>query len=138
MSENMTTPGEVDARVAEEVMGYTFHQNHSAACGGIRQVEARPPGGEVLLDDGVQVGHAARFGAWTIRSVPAYSTDPAADYSVLVKVRETWDSLRLTKFSRALETLWEIDCSSFSFIRYKPGDYSRAALAALAAKEPKP
>ena len=66
-----------------------------------------------------------------------YSTDPAADYSVLVKVRETWDADARELFLEALQDVM-IERSSVTkgiglawLAMYRPGDYSRAALAAL-------
>lgn len=68
------------------------------------------------------------------------STDPAADYEVLVKVRETWEPLKVCDFRDALTLAWarafEARRQSGTIIivsgpnQYQPGDYSRAALAA--------
>ena len=55
------------------------------------------------------------------------STDPAADYSVLVKVREAWGADATGKFVDALVELWHFPTP----LMYRPGDYAKAALTAL-------
>lgn len=80
----------------------------------------------------------------TQQRFPKYTTDPAADYSVLVKVRETWDQMRLLYFGAALDDLWarlhkmplgcEMRQCGMRQLTYQPGDYSRAALAVLKAE----
>lgn len=85
-------------------------------------------------------------------SIPPYSSDIAADYSVLVKVRETWDradeankpgnetNYRVLhgSFHLALQRIWkEREDKNKSgewtpwWSMYQPGDFSRAALASL-------
>lgn len=67
--------------------------------------------------------------------VPKYTTDPAADYSVLVRVRETWSDEKQKRFAEALGLVaffregkfYQIAC-----LNYRPGDYSLAALKVLA------
>jgi hypothetical protein len=73
---------------------------------------------------------------------PAYTSDASADYSVLAKVRETWDDVDLFNFGSALAGLWrrlnelplgcEMRKCGMQHLMYEPGDYSRAALAVLA------
>lgn len=80
--------------------------------------------------------------AWTDTCrVDEFHKDPAADYSVLVKVLETWTPEALIAFRTALRELWasrddpHFKVNEFVVLdggRYEPGDYSRAALAALA------
>lgn len=70
--------------------------------------------------------------------MPAYTTDPAADYFVLRHVREKWcadDYPRIDDFRtfcEELKTLWwprsRVTMHYGLFTLYQPGDYSRAAL----------
>lgn len=71
-----------------------------------------------------------------------YTRDIAADYSVLVRVRETWDIYQRQRFGLALlksfeDRLWD-DTRGHSVheacAQYQPGDYSLAALSALGEK----
>ena len=78
--------------------------------------------------------------------VPNYTSDAAADYAVLCKVRETWDEPMQDKWHVELQNVW-MDrrggpmliaftaggpmLIAFTAIDYLPGDYSKAALAAL-------
>lgn len=69
--------------------------------------------------------------------VARYTTDPAADYSVLVHVRENWDWEAQQKFAYCLDQrvymARQIKLRSQipRTLIYQPGDYSRAALQAL-------
>lgn len=77
--------------------------------------------------------------------LPAYTTDAAADFEVLKRVRETWkpwqvcavrDEMTMTFERRAwekqkageLDTIWGLT-------QYLPGDWSRAALSVLKANK---
>lgn len=66
---------------------------------------------------------------WDAIDPPPYSTDPSADYEVLVLVRENWGA-EVGTFSAILSRLWfdRGDYPSDSPTQYQPGDYSRAAL----------
>lgn len=69
--------------------------------------------------------------------VPDFLTDVEADYSVLCRVRETWDGTRITAFARALDDIWRERsggrdvCIGFPNLNYVTGDWSKSALAAL-------
>lgn len=85
------------------------------------------------------------FTGYQKENLPAYTSDPAADYQVLVKVRETWDDMDMNEFSRQvckqckirLGTDYVTDGTVWIFLQgYTPGAYSRAALAVLKAKQP--
>jgi hypothetical protein len=79
---------------------------------------------------------------------PSYSTDPAADYEVLVKVRETWQGLNRMWFNVKLKGILQQhsledpllgredteDVPLWDEGQYRPGDYSHAALLALGVK----
>lgn len=75
--------------------------------------------------------------------LPRYTTDAAADYLVLCRVRETWDQKRQARFSRELmygiwfgrRERWGTNDPE-NCIEYRPGDYSHAAYLAL--QEPHP
>ncbi len=134
------TDQEINQRVAVEVMGWAWHTDaadrrnpegervyHFAAPHYLApsfwkqptQIEGEPPPqkpGRV---------HHVCYGP------PNYTTDIAADYSVLVKVRETWDSEATGRFVDALIALWHFPTP----IQYRPGDYSKAALKALSPQE---
>lgn len=66
-----------------------------------------------------------------------FSTNAAADYAVLVRVRETWEQVALERFVHWLDTLFHLHRMEAKgngnerCIYYLPGDYSIAALAAL-------
>lgn len=65
-------------------------------------------------------------------SVPHYTTDAAADYLVLVHVRESWDQEKRHLFEVNLEGIWLKRNRWYTTpVWYEPGDYSRAALAVL-------
>lgn len=101
------TNREIDALVAEKVMGYRFVQNRSHS--GIRQVEAILPTrlNEPILTNAVPVDHSAWDGAWQIGSVPAYSTDIAAAWTVVEKMRERGLWAKITSpFSPEDMTYW--------------------------------
>lgn len=72
------------------------------------------------------------------RRDPRFSTDPADDYLVLVKVRETWDDKQISAFANIAEEVWCHRSNAGSIydwtILYEVGDWSRAAKAALDAK----
>lgn len=133
----MTTDRATDARVAEKVMGWqrwekpgehgpeVFHPNTARALERMGYVRTNKP-----LADGAECG-------------PAYTSDPAADLSVLEHVRTTWDLPALTQFVAALSGIyaerWRADSNRVSpsnpaiehTMYHRVGDYSRAALAAL-------
>jgi hypothetical protein len=86
--------------------------------------------------------HISEFSSFTCDAarepVPNYTTDPAADYLVLEKVRETWDTETLEAFAHGLYATWvERDPkqhefkSSVVWLPYQPGDYSHSAFLAL-------
>ncbi len=70
-------------------------------------------------------------------TVPRYSTDPAADYAVLEKVRTTWSPVQRQQFADALWELWQgragrgIESSLAVPTVYAPGDYALASLLAF-------
>jgi hypothetical protein len=75
-----------------------------------------------------------------LKSVPEYTTDPAADYEVLKRVRETWEDT--SDFHHALSEIW-----GFRHFRtkhmlwvnpllYEPGDWAHAAYLALSPPAP--
>ena len=69
--------------------------------------------------------------------MPEYSTDPSADYEVLVFVRENWEEAKRLSFGLQLSSILDDRWGANDFgdvetagYYYQPGDYSRAALAA--------
>lgn len=76
-----------------------------------------------------------RDAAGELRVLPAYSTDIAADYSVLVHIRDAWSANQLKNFRAHLWKTWDARHRGLMVLKselsYEPGDYSRAALAAL-------
>ena len=93
------TDRERDAAVAELVMGW------------------KPVGESYSYEHGGQYFWLDERGKPTWRA-DAFSTDPAADYEVLVKVREEWGEKSVMLFRRYLKGPSD----------YVKGDYARAAL----------
>lgn len=106
-----TDARELDARVAEKVMGKRVDPD-DCGCTDCLTGESLHPG-----------------------QVPDYLTDASADYEVLRHVRETWDARRLRRFSANLQAMWfdrQRDADeSYPVVAYLPGDYARAALAVM-------
>lgn len=102
----------LDARVARLIMGWRPRI--------VRDRSAAPSNGSPGLD------------------VPRYTSDPAADYEVLRRVRETWSYALNVEFARQLERTWKDHLytgvartfSSWACC-YQPGDYARTALKTL-------
>jgi hypothetical protein len=85
--------------------------------------------------------------------MPAYTSDAAADYSVLEKLRNEWatpdwDGPRFWLFEKELRRILEERAAYYEdgekpertgwvewYAQYEPGDYSRAALAVLKDKQ---
>lgn len=102
----------LDARVARLIMGWRPRI--------VRDWPATSPNGNSGLD------------------VPRYTSDPAADYEVLKRVRGTWSYALNVEFARQLERMWKDRLYAgatgpFSnwACCYQPGDYARAALKTL-------
>lgn len=131
---------ELDAEVAREVMGWRIFQTGNA--GKVLWHESRGEWGNPPAQPTTEPHDPIRDHHWAVY-VPEYTTDAADDYSVLVKVRETWDHDQLQEFARLLYDAANdregarfpegydghmdfVGCGVF----YKPGDFSRAALAA--------
>ena len=72
-------------------------------------------------------------------AVPHYSTCPRDDYSVLVKVRTDWVYSQRAAFTEQLDLILRtripltngVEAYPNRLLRYEPGDYSKAALAAM-------
>jgi len=67
--------------------------------------------------------------------VPLYSTDAAADYEILNKVRETWSKERIWSFYQHLHDVWgmRVNCGMQAYpngdelvMLYEPGDYLKS------------
>lgn len=134
MSTETRAGRELDVAVAERVMGWPVirasapnHHNRPAV---VLYAEPETP------DDVLAVAYDER--SWEFKP----STDPAADYSVLVKVRETFTCQQFAAMLAALQQGWAnrfaqrqgvmpTDHPERLCMLYEPGDYARAALAAL-------
>ena len=74
---------------------------------------------------------------WKEVEPPRHFFNPAHDYAVLVRVRETWDVLARDHFAARLDRIWKDRRESdegdpgFRGMYYTVGDYSLAALLAL-------
>ena len=106
---------ELNACVAEKVMGWHVHHRNTVHWTDSDKFEYRVRG---------------IVGEWSP------STDPAADYEVLKVVRE-WRGGKRRAFGDALWAIWQTRwvnaaCPSTAAILYQPGDYSRAAMKAVA------
>ena len=107
---------EIDALVAEKVMGWSAIEEVSPALPFIGQPPERDEPGFY---------------------VPAFTTDPRSDYDVLCKVREKWEGQQQGDFALAVYTIWHsrqatsLMAFAWPALLYEPGDYSIAALKAL-------
>jgi hypothetical protein len=151
MSDQLTTasktweemaPRERDAAVAREVIGLSHVMHGLDPMDGWATVpEINPiPYDPRMADRGCIEGwyHRTEDG-WS--HVPHYSTSAAADYAVLKHVRETWGlSAQCDKawaFQNRLQEMWlarrpgVLAPPYIVACLYEPGDWSRAALAAL-------
>lgn len=117
-------PRERDARVAELVMGW-------------RDIAPREIRGYGCPDQVMLFGVAPDDPLSNL--VPHYSTDIAADYVVLEKVRADWGEERIAVFASCLRDVWDTRPSACRLIcnggdlplAYRAGDYALAALASL-------
>ena len=66
--------------------------------------------------------------------MPNYTSDVAADYTVLEKVR-TWNTAKQEMFVRMLALLHGEENTDGFALLYQPGDYAKAALATLKSYE---
>lgn len=113
----------LDARVARRIMGWKPHIVQE------RRSNTRADAANPMIPD-----------------VPWYTSDPAADYEVLKRVRATWSPALNVEFARQLERIWKdrfyagmtLPLLSSWVCCYQPGDYSRAALRALDAEAQRP
>lgn len=85
----------------------------------------------VIGRDELETGPCTWVDGWGPLAVPDYTTDPFDDYLVLKHVRETWGWEQKSNFSDALQLLWSREGTHAWWLKYEPGDYSRAALKAL-------
>lgn len=135
----------LDAEVAEKVMGW---ERWTCSDYGYREADLFKDA--THLTTWRKVGPEIPLGEHAEAMVPRYSTDIAADYEVLKHVRETWEPTAFAAFMAALRHIHHDRIAAFtrarkwnayrdgnrSEVMYEPGDYSRAALAALATLAP--
>lgn len=105
---------EIDGYVAEEVFDWDRWR-----VWGLHQDDSLDDEGEVPV----------RSAASVRSEVPHYSASVEADYTVLEHVREHWESGLVLVYRVQLYRIWR-EHGGGAFC-YQPGDYSRAALAAL-------
>jgi len=132
-------PRERDAWIAEHVMGFVAYYGLDAYDG--KQDTHSPyclwgtPEYIASWSDMFGESSAPNGCEPTYASLPHYTTDPAADYSVLEKVRDTWgDStgFQTDRFIECLEFIWGMThWGEANPIAYQPGDYSHAAFLAM-------
>lgn len=109
-----------DELIAERVMGWKRHKMYANY------------NGEWMLPDG-SIKHYC--------FTPKFTTDIAADYMVLERVRETWSVTQEREFESSLFVIWDERSSSrektqnvswpIHAVLYIPGDYALAALLTL-------
>jgi hypothetical protein len=126
----MATDREADAKVAELVMGFT-------------RTPVRVKGSTNYGDCWLQPDAPEIDGQWTAHELHVYyaprfyTTDPAADYQVLAHVREKWGAEHHCAMRDELKMAWERRAHDsdkaevWGPTQYRPGDYSRAALAVI-------
>lgn len=106
---------ELDAKVAEKVMGWTpLHDAPSEAWR--------------TQDNEVRTSEPTSFRRFS----PSQSCD--SDNEVLKHVRENWDARQMREFQVHLASIWASEDEHDPWLlgaKYRPGDYSRAALKAL-------
>jgi hypothetical protein len=117
---------EMDARIAEKVMGWPVVPYVGWV---LRQ------GPFVAREGGLVEVQGGENDRWSP------STDIAADYSVLIQVRETWNASERQDFENELVAIWRMRAEQAKSpnceMLYKPGDYSLAALACLDKEKPR-
>lgn len=135
---------EMEIEVAERVMGARWvtscSSRQSHCLQPAEKVDEYSPS-HVFTRETLPAGHTARA-FW---EPPHYLRDPAADYSVLEKVRKTFNR---EQFGMMLNAITSIYCDRFVkhtgalrpdensrrvFLLYEPGDYSKAALSCIRA-----
>lgn len=135
---------ELKLRVAEKVIGWTRSTRISKVELALCRADGTNPR---PVEEWWQRPGEPADGQFAVHEsdVPDYPTDPAADYEVLVHVREHWPNEKPDGWwEKFCEHLWELQCEHKkhgwnpifdSHGLYRPGDYSRAALVALWSKE---
>jgi hypothetical protein len=132
-------PREIDARVAERVMGRRRHKIRFLPCerGGVWECEVctamycNPPWDREKV--------AAEW-CGDSQYVPRYSTDPDDDFAVLRHVREAWDAGQQMRVHDVLERMFRdsVRECGFPHLAYEPGDYAMAALLVATAADDTP
>lgn len=134
---------ELDAKVAEKVFGYTGIGYYGPpAEGNWAHLSSRC----FARQEDAEAAAVARFPHmeghnidlcywkedWGPLFVPYYTKSASDDYQVLKHVRENWNRAWKIKFHYALERSWlKRGPDEFLSEAYEPGDYSKAALAAI-------
>ena len=115
------TDRKIDALVAEKVMGWGKY---------VRNEFSR------MVPDHSAPDYEYNFDRPS--TLPPYSTNAKYDYQVLKQVRENWDAEQTGNFCGQLDLIWMARYYGRTdprlkdgVLQYEPGDYSRAALAAL-------
>lgn len=136
----------IDEEVGKLVMGYEGDKQYictdgSGICASVDRVNG-PRYSEYKLREWLSekqaAGYCLQYRIEEVRRFEKYTTDPAADYSVLEKVRKTWDLQQIRALSASLRYIWHERKEATPYPMetfYQPGDYSRAALAVLKAKD---
>ena len=132
------TNRELDAAVAEVIFGWRWY---AAAWGSLRFL-----GNPNWTEDSPETPHWPLTEASTKlplcddwqRSVPRYTTDPTADYSVLKHCRDNDSDGEWTEFGCSLYDLWHSRSArgmnasgGLTWMPYEPGDYAKAKLASI-------
>lgn len=128
----------IDRKIAELVMGWKWHRMGRrytlASDGAFHPTFMRDHGIEVVDAPPTDIDTDTVIDATGVKK---YSTDPAADYEVLVKVRETWDRAQFMRFCAELADIaigrssWVSRGDDEVCGMYQPGDYAKAALRAV-------
>jgi hypothetical protein len=123
---------ELDIQIAERIMGIAPLDIRAKGSTETVRVWTRQPN---LYKDGARSASDLRLWALPDR----YTTAPDADYEVLKRVRETWDEPSQFRLGNLLDEVWAARTSlghryvPENAVMYEPGDYAKAALAAIGA-----
>ena len=135
---------EEDALIAEKLFGWQWACGRYVDAGAVPSHYFLVPPSDIEGITTIRRCDPPKDRASVYTEVPAYTSDPAAEMSVLETVKSEWSEKDRQAFVRALCKELRIRDTDYStsgtmaiFVdHFKVGAYSRAALAVLKAKQP--